>query len=158
MDLIERLRRVDLFANLLEEDLWLVAEICDDLDVVANTQLSRQAELGATFFVIDSGQAIVHHVNEQGVRRPVGMRRAGDSFGLASLLLGEPRDATVTAQTEMRVWQIRRSAFQDLIAEHPRLWRRLQIPDEILEKLRAPRYDWLVPGEVVIYRSRRHWQ
>ena len=157
MDLIERLRRIGLFADLLEEDLWLVAETCEELDIASNTQLSRQAERGATFFIVESGQAIIHHVNEQGVRRPVGMLKAGDSFGLTSLFLGEPRDVTVTAQTDMHIWRIRRAAFQDLIAEYPRLKRRLQIPDAIREKLRAPRYDWLMPGELVVYHSRRHW-
>ena len=158
MDPVERLRRVSLFEHLSEDHLRLVAEICEEHAVAASTQLSRQADLGATFFLIDRGEAIVHRVDEKGLQRPVGVLHAGDHFGVTSLFLGEPRDATVTAATEMYVWTIRRADFEDLLAEQPRIRRELWVPEEILEKLRAPRFPWLEPGELVVYHSRRHWQ
>jgi uncharacterized membrane protein YdbT with pleckstrin-like domain len=157
MDLVERLRRVTLFSRLSDDYLRHVAEICQERTVPPGTRLSRQADLGAMFFVIDRGEAVIRRVNEQGIQRPVSMLHEGDAFGTTSLFLGEPRDATITAATEMHLWTIQRADFQELLAEHSEIERQLIIPAEILAKLRAPRYAWLDSGEVVILHCRRHW-
>jgi membrane protein YdbS with pleckstrin-like domain len=157
MELVERLRGISLFQGLSEEQLQLIAEISEPRTAAPDARLCRQADLGATFFIIDSGEAVVHRVDERGVQRPVGMVGEGDSFGITSLFLELPRDATVTAVTEMRLWVVRRPAFQDLLDEHSDLWHQLVVPDEILETLGAPRYPWLEPGEFVTYHCRRHW-
>jgi CRP-like cAMP-binding protein len=157
MDLIERLRRVPLFERLSEENLRRVARIAEERTVPAGTRLCWQADRGTTFFIIDSGEAKIQHIDERGFQRPVGMLRAGDSFGTTSLFLAEPRDATVIAVTDMRLWTIQHADFQELLAEEPLLARELQIPEAILAKLRAPRYPWMEPGERVIRQTRRHW-
>jgi membrane protein YdbS with pleckstrin-like domain len=157
MDIVERLRDVPLFSGVSEFYLSRIAEIAEERPVAPESILSRQAELGATFFIIDSGEAAIYHIDPQGFRRPVGMLRAGNSYGTTSLFVGEPRDATVEAKTAMRVWTIQRPAFQDLLLNYPGLRDELHIPEEILRKLRAPRYPWLQPGEVVVYHTKRHW-
>lgn len=159
MDLIESLRRVPLFSHLSEEHLRLVAGIGDECAIDPGEQLCRQADLGAKFFIIASGEAVVRRVDEHGLQRPVGMMRAGDSFGTTSLFLGEPRDATVIAVSEVGFWEIGRADFQELLTEYPRFRRQIQsaTPDEVRAKLNAPRYPWLDPGELVVYHCRRHW-
>ena len=157
MDIVEHLRRIPLFRAVSEEHLWVIAEICEEHSVEPGTILCRQADLGATFFVIDTGEALLHRIDERGLQRPVGMIKAGDSFGVTSLFLGEPRDATVSAKTAMHLWTIRRDDFQELLHDYPRLSRELIVPREVLDKLRAPRYTWLEPGELVLYHCRRHW-
>ena len=156
MDLFDHLRRVPLFQKLSVDALRLLASICEERNVRAGTLLVRQADLGANFYLIDSGEAIVHHINEQGLRRPVRTLRAGEYFGVTSLFLGEPRDASVTALTEMHLWVINRTAFSELLETHPAIRRNLIIPEDILSKLRAPRYPWLNAGEMVLHHSRRH--
>lgn len=157
MELIERLRRVPLFERLSEENLRRVAQLAEERTIPAGTRLCWQADRGTTFFIIDSGEATIHHIDERGYQRPVGMLRAGDSFGTTSLFLAEPRDATVTAVTDMRLWTIQHADFQQLLAENPLLFHELQIPEAILAKLRAPRYPWMEPGERVVRQTRRHW-
>ena len=157
MDLIERLRRVPLFQALSEEYLRDLARIADEHLVEPGTLLCRQADLGATFFVIDSGEAVTHRVDERGYQRPVGMVREGDSFGATSLFLGEPRDATIAAVTPMRLWTIRRPDFSELLADLPGLRRQLLIPSEIEDRLRGPRYPWMEPSEQIVCHCRRHW-
>lgn len=157
MDLVGLLRRVPLFRLLSDDQLALVTSISEQHTVAPGTILCRQADPGVRFFLVESGEAIVHHVDDQGFRRPAGMVRAGESFGVTSLLLGEPRDATITAVTEMRLWSIKRPDFQELLARHPRLRRALSIREDLLAKLRAPCYPWAEPDEVVVYHSRRHW-
>lgn len=135
----------------------MVANEGEERVISAATVLTRQADLGNVFFLIRQGEAVVHRVDEDGLRRPVDMMRRGDYFGTTSLFLDEPRDATVTAKTEMRIWMITRPDFQRLLSEHEDLRQQLTIRPDIREKLQAPRYAWLGPGEVVIYHTHRHW-
>ncbi|MEA3406757.1 MAG: cyclic nucleotide-binding domain-containing protein [Chloroflexota bacterium] len=157
MSLVDELGRVPLFQQLSAYHLQLIAAQGEERIVPAGTVLTRQADLGNTFFLIRRGEAIVHRVDENGLRRPVDMIRHGDYFGTTSLFLGEPRDATVTAKTEMRLWMLTRPGFQRLLAEHDEVRRKLTIRPDVRERLRAPRFAWLGPGEVVIYHTRRHW-
>jgi len=157
MDIVERLRGVPLFSQVSDFHLLRLGEIAEERQVPADAVLTRQADLGATFFIVDSGEAVIHHVDEQGLKRPVGVLHAGDSFGVTSLFLGEPRDATVTALTEMRLWTIRRPVFENLLLDYPALRDELRIPEAIQHKLKAPRYPWLQPGEMVVFHCRRHW-
>ena len=157
MDLIEYLRRAPLFEQLSEENLRRVSHICEERTIPPGRRLCWQADLGSTFFIVDSGEATIHRIDERGFQRPKTMLRAGESFGTTSLFLAEPRDATVTAVTEMHVWTIQRADFQALLDDEPSLWHELRIPGDILAKLRAPRYPWLEPGEHVVRHSRRHW-
>lgn len=157
MSLVEELCRVPLFQELSEHHLALVANEGEERAISAGTALTRQADLGSVFFLIRQGEAVVHRVDEDGLQRPVDMMRRGDYFGTTSLFLGEPRDATVTARTEMRVWMIARPSFQSLLSEHEDLRRQLTIRPDIREKLQAPQYAWLGPGEVIVYHTRRHW-
>ena len=157
MDLIELLRRTTLFSRLRQEHLALVADLCEEHRLQPGMLLCRQADIGTTLFLIDAGEAVIEHVDERGYQRPVGMLRAGDHFGLHSLFLAEPRDATVTATTAMRVWTIRRADFAALLAERPEIRRHLLVPGDIEERLKAPRYAWLEAGEQIVYFCRRHW-
>jgi len=157
MELVDRLCRIPVFQRLSVKNLSLVAGAAEEQQVPPDTRLTRQADLGATFFVIDSGQAVIERVDETGTMHQVGTLQGGDHFGTTSLFVGEARDATITSTTDMHLWTIRREPFQDLVDHYPRLGRQLLLPTEILHKLRAPRYSWLDDGEVVLYHSRRHW-
>lgn len=157
MDLIDHLGRVPLFQNLSEYHLHLVADVAVARQVPSGTRLTRQADFGGALFIIGAGEATIHRVDERGVQRPVGMVRAGEWFGVTSLFLREPRDASITAVTPMRLWTITRPAFEELLERHPELEAELWIPPEILDRLEAPRFAWMEPGEVVLFFSRRHW-
>lgn len=76
---------------------------------------------GDSFFVIVDGRV--------SVRTPVGVvgdpLRPGDFFGEMSLLDGEPRSATVTAVTDLRLLVVDRLHFWRLLNETPDLVRRI---------------------------------
>ncbi len=157
MDLVERLRNTPLFQFVSDDGLALVATIAQEHRVKEGGVLCRQADLGANFFLIDQGEALIQRVDDKGFQRPVGTLHEGDSFGVTSLFLPEPRDATVIARTPMRVWTIRRSDFQELLHNLPRLRRELTLPDELQARQRMPQFDWLGPLEHVVYFAHRHW-
>jgi|GEM_PF-419969 len=157
MDLVERLRQIPLFARLSLDDLNRLADIATGHTVRNGVPLVHQANLGSRFFIIDSGEAIIQRIDDKGLRQNVGTLHAGDYFGVTSLFLGEPRDATITALTEMHIWTISRIDFQELLDASPHLRHGLNIPAEITAKLHAPRYPWLNPGEFPVYHTQRHW-
>ena len=157
MDLEMAFSNIDLFSNLSPENLWQVIGIAEEHHVEAGVQLTRQADLGATFFFVESGECLIERVNEQGQKRPDRAEGPGFAFGVTSLFVGEPRDVTITAVTPMTVWAIRRPDFQRLLTQDAGLRRQLRVPPEVVAKLRAPRYPWLDQGEFVILHTRRHW-
>lgn len=157
MDLLERLRHVPLFQALEDEDLALLAGLCEEHRVQPGMLLCRQGDVGATFFLIDEGEATSERVDDLGNQRTVKILRPGDYVGVHSLFLAEPRDASVIAIRPMRLWTIRRADFLALLKAHPHIRRRLLIPTDIEARLRAPRYRWLEQSEQVIYSCRRHW-
>ena len=157
MDSIYLLRRVPLFQNLSADYLSRIAQLAEWHEAAPGTRLTYQAGLGAALFIIEEGECVIRRVDERGMQRPVGMLGPGDSFGVASLFLGERRDATVIALTEVHYWTIHRDDFQELLADEPQLERQLNIPPDIRERLRAPRFPWLEAGETVVYYTHRHW-
>ncbi len=157
MDLERAFAQIDLFSNLSQENLWQVIAIAEEHHVEAGVQITRQADLGAAFIYIESGEAVIERINEQGQKRPERPVGAGYSYGVTSLFVGEPRDVTITTVSPAHIWMIHRAPFQALLASDPGLRRQLRLPPNVVELLRAPRFPWLDQGEYVMLHARRHW-
>jgi uncharacterized membrane protein YdbT with pleckstrin-like domain len=158
MDLLELLRQVPLFQSLSPDHLVRVSGLIEELTVAPGTYLSRQGELGATFYLVDEGQAIVQRLNDKGYEMPVGTIGEGRRFyGVTSLFVVVPRDATVIARTTMHLWVLNRPAFLDLLDEQPGIERELNIPPDVQARRQAPRYSWQAQGEQLAFRTHKHW-
>jgi len=156
MDLLPVLRQVSLFQDLEDEHLLLVAALASEHRVPSGTNISRQADLGETMFLITEGEAVIRRVDEQGMQRPVGILAAPAAYGVTALFVSEPRDATVTSVSEICVHTIRRADMDSLLEAHPEIRRRLRLSDEIAAKMRAPAFPWLEKGETVLHFTHRH--
>jgi CRP-like cAMP-binding protein len=122
---VELLRRVPLFAELDAQQLRLVAaqlqaETCEPGEVVMH-----QGEIGATFYVIESGQVRVS-VTQDGKQRTVAERGRGEYVGEIALLLQVPRTATVTALEPTRLLVLHKDDFDRLVRDHFYVSRRLE--------------------------------
>lgn len=157
MDLMTALHQIELFKQCSDQQIQAIAGICVEHFLERNALLCRQSYRGTTFYLIDTGEALVRRVNENGEDRPVGIVKAGDAFGTTSLFIGEPRDASVVTTTPMHLWTIQRADLDNLLASDPDLWHAFTIPADIMFKLRAPTLDWLEAGESLVYFCRRHW-
>jgi CRP-like cAMP-binding protein len=119
---IEHLRRVPLFSDCTDEELRRIAGISRIVETPAETVVTQMGTPGDSFFFIIDGQV--------SVQTPVGVGdrlTPGDFFGEMSLLDGEPRSATVTASTDLRLLVIDRSHFWRLLNETPDLVRRILV-------------------------------
>jgi CRP-like cAMP-binding protein len=121
-DKMERLEAVPLFQACTQRQLRAIAKIAGVFDAPADTVLIRAGEPGDEFFLIVEGTARVHVSARKRLRL-----RPGDFFGEMSLLDGEPRSATVVAETPLRLLVISRRNFQALLADVPGMTHNLLI-------------------------------
>lgn len=117
---IEQLQRVPLLAECSRRQLRAVARIAEIREVAAGEVVTRAGDPGDEFFVIIDGRARVEVAPRK--RRRLA---PGDFFGEMSLLDGEPRSATVVAETSMRLLVVPRREFSRVLAEVPDLMRGL---------------------------------
>ncbi len=115
-DKIARLEEVQLLEECSQKQLKAVAKITEVVEVPAETVLARQGDPGREFYLIMDGSARV----ELSARRRTRLK-PGDYFGEMSLLDGQPRSATVIAETPMRLLVIKRRDFSTLLREAPEL-------------------------------------
>jgi CRP/FNR family transcriptional regulator, cyclic AMP receptor protein len=113
---VERLQRVPIFEECSKRQLNAVAKITAVGEAEAGEVLTRVGEPGNEFFLILDGTARVEI-------SPRKQRRLGpdDFFGEMSLLDGQPRSATVVAETPLRYLVITRKNFSRLLNEVPGL-------------------------------------
>jgi len=115
---MRHLQKVDIFADCSKKQLKAVAAISRVVEVPTGTTLTRIGEAGEEFFFILDGTATV-----EVTKRKRGKLGPGQFFGEMSLLDGEPRSATVRAETDMRLLVILRRNFQTLLSEVPEITR-----------------------------------
>jgi CRP/FNR family transcriptional regulator, cyclic AMP receptor protein len=103
-----RLKSLPLFADVSDEELSQIAAFAQEISVEAGRDLVREGDFSYEFMAIEEGEAGVtrhgEHVADLG---------PGDFFGEMGLLEKTLRNATVTAQTPMRLvtltgWDLRR--------------------------------------------------
>jgi len=119
---IKHLERVPMFEDCSLKELRAVADIAKIVEVPERTVLCRAGEPGDEFFVIVDGTALVTLTPQRKHRL-----RPGEFFGEMSLLDGEPRSATVKAETDLRLLVIDRRHFWTLLREVPGLTEQLLV-------------------------------
>ena len=124
------LQRVHLFEACSTRQLRAIARIADVQEVSAGHVLARAGEPGDRFFVIVDGSARVEVSPDNQAR--IG---PGAFFGEMSLLDGEPRSATVIAETAMRLLVVPRREFVTLMREVPSLTQQMLIT--LCQRVRA---------------------
>lgn len=97
-DYLNYLVRVPLFSACNKKELAEIAKYSEHLSIKAGTVLTTEGKPGHEFFVILEGKA---QVNKGGV--DVNVLGPGDFFGELALLDRAPRNATITAITDLDV-------------------------------------------------------
>jgi len=119
---IDLLEKVPLFSNLSQRHLKEIAKHADQVQVEKGRVLVQQGKTGWEFIFIVEGKARVEK-NGKFVRQLSG----GDFFGEISLIDGEPRTATVIAETEMTILIVHKPSFDHLLDTIPGLQRKIMI-------------------------------
>jgi len=86
--------------------------------VKAGERFVTQGEIADTAFIIERGSCLAI-VEKEGVQHPVNHYGKGDIVGGVGILTGEPRLAHVEAETDMDLWVLKRSQFEDISKKDP---------------------------------------
>jgi len=113
---LDHLAEVPLFSGASRKDLQAIARASDEIDVKAGRVLVEQGRLGHEFFLILDGKASVRRNN-----RKVAELGTGQYFGELSLLDKGPRDATVVADTDMKLLVLGQREFLGVLDDVPTL-------------------------------------
>ncbi len=123
--LIGELRRVDLLADLSDEQLRIVLPSITVAEFGRGEVLIRQGEIGDSFFILRRGQVEVIreelHSHVQVVVGTIENSSPKNFFGEIALLKGEPRNTTIRARTDVEVLRIDREGFRQLFQTRPEI-------------------------------------
>lgn len=114
------LGRVELFAQLEEVELDVLARSMVLRSFGAGDTLIQAGDAGASMFILAEGLLYVL-VEIEGQERRVAQLVPGQFFGEMSVLTGEPRTATVRAATEVVAYEITRENVHDLFERRPEI-------------------------------------
>lgn len=119
---IRYLQRVPILGDCTKRQLRAIARTTDVLETPAGEVLARAGDRGEQFFFIVDGAVRIevspHYHHRIG---------PGEFFGEMSLLDGEPRSATVIADTTVRLLLIHRREFANLLKLVPTLTRQILV-------------------------------
>jgi CRP/FNR family transcriptional regulator len=115
------LRRRAVFRPFLENELVFISEMKTDHIVVApRADIIREEEVGGPVYTLFEGWAIRYHRLSSGARQILDIVLAGDTVGLAPVVLGRIKHS-VQAVTTATLCVLRGRGFSDLFAGHPTL-------------------------------------
>lgn len=125
---LDLIKGVPLFEHCSKKELEHIALIADEIDLPAGKKLITEGERGREFFVIVSGEV---EVRRNG--RKIDTMGPGGFAGEMALLSKAPRNATVTATTEVDVLVITDRAFTTLLEKNTEIW--LKVTRALAERL-----------------------
>jgi CRP-like cAMP-binding protein len=123
-DLVETLRRFNLFADLDRAQLQAIADPDSERSFAAGERIMRRGMSGMGFYVILDGEATVTLGGEE-----LNRLRPGDFFGEISTLLDEPLTADITAETPMRVLEIPGPRLKAFLLSYPQVMFRMLVTE-----------------------------
>jgi CRP-like cAMP-binding protein len=115
---LQSLATIDVFAPLDEAERTKLADMLVFAPYARGERITRQGAEAHWLYLVGHGTVSVR-VEVDGIEREVVKMGEGEVFGEMSLLTGEPRSASVYADTDVECWRLDRDAFQQVLAERP---------------------------------------
>ena len=110
------LRSIALFNNLSNEDLKLIADRLHKESHAKSTFIFKEGDTGDAMYLVESGQvAVVRHDD----RETVAYLGPGSFVGEISLLLAQPRTASLKVIIDAELWALHKEDFEELLATQP---------------------------------------
>jgi acetate kinase len=128
-------QRVTLFKDFSPERLEALVAGSAVRSLEASEIVAHQGGEVTHFGVVMSGSLVASAAGEGGVRQMLGKLQAGDTFGEAALMTGDPGVADVIADSSCQVLMIPVALFQSVIVAEPGAIR--QISRTIAERMKA---------------------
>ena len=135
MDIVEFLKRVNLFAGLPPQVLEQIARITQLRTLPAGTVIFYEGEPGDALYVVGSGAIEVYLTDrDTGVDIPLRRFKPAEYLGEMALIAEEPRSASARSVQETVVLVLTREAFMRIVAHVPAVG--LSLAQELARRLR----------------------
>ncbi len=115
------LAAIDLFANLSEEEQRTLAASARLAPFSAREVITRQGAKAHWLYVLLKGRALVRVATSEGDERQVALLEAPNFFGEMALMTGQPREATVIAETDVECLRVDRTDLEGIIQQRPEI-------------------------------------
>lgn len=109
------LEEVPILSNLEPYERHKIADALESIIFNAGEVVIQQGDAGQSFYIIESGEAAVTKVDENGVEHSMGLLKKGDYFGELALLTDKARKATVSAKGRLKCATLGKKAFVRLL-------------------------------------------
>lgn len=113
---------IPIFSELSKKELKVLSRLMTSVPAPEGKVLTTQGDPGREFMVIEDGTA---RVEIDG--RTVAHLGPGDFMGELSLITGDPRNATITATSDMILRVLNRREFSTMLDESPRVCRKIMV-------------------------------
>jgi len=115
------IQKNELFEHYSEEEILEIVDVFKPATYKKGEVVVRQGDTGNHFYVVETGRMNIHiHVvGKEGDKSQVilGTYGKGDAFGESALVLGHPRNSTVTATTDCKLWSLERQTYRCVISQ-----------------------------------------
>jgi CRP-like cAMP-binding protein/rhodanese-related sulfurtransferase len=109
------LKKYDFFSFLSDGALEALSNAVHTVDLPAGTEIVREGEHGNSFYLICRGEVEITKKSAHGQTAKLSVAGAGESFGETALLTNLPRSCTVTAKTDVKLGEISKEKFDEII-------------------------------------------
>ena len=117
---VKALQNVELFNRLTDEERKELAARLKVAPFVRGEALTKQGATAHWLYIIIKGDAEVQ-VAVNGSSEKVANLGAGDFFGEMGMMTGEPRRATVIAETDVLCYRVDKDSFKGIITRRPEI-------------------------------------
>ncbi len=118
---LKSLRRVELFAQMTDEELTSLAARLKYAQFAKGNIISQQGAVAHWLYIIINGEAEVFLETPNGERRSVNVLSKGSFFGEMGMMTGAPRSASVIAKTDVECYRLDKEAFAGIMQARPGL-------------------------------------
>lgn len=112
-------RKIELFSNLTVADIGQVVDHMVKCPFPKGARVVKQGDKGDSFFIIHKGAVRVSHKKGLFSSSDLGMLGPEQFFGEMSLLHGDPRSATITAEQDTECFTLFKGDFEHLVKHNP---------------------------------------
>ena len=117
--LVERhLRKMILLAGLSDEDILAISHRLQPKQYKKGWLIFSNGEPATSLYLIERGQVKVVSDSET-ERETIAVLGEGEFFGEMALLTGEPRTASVRAMSDVDLWALNKTDFEEILVAYP---------------------------------------
>jgi small-conductance mechanosensitive channel/CRP-like cAMP-binding protein len=120
-DRLETLSNVELFQTLTDEERRQLAAALSVAPFARGEAITRQGAEAHWLYIMTKGEAEVRVAVDGNLSKRVASLHEGDFFGEMGLMTGEPRTATIIAQTGVECYRLDKDSFHAIIRQRPEI-------------------------------------